>query len=133
MMISLMPETVDEDVDAPLETRGHSDDLAGAGQASDRRDDAAEPGRDDLDPIGDRADSLELVTSLARESTHVLGERECLTDQRAELLLHDGQDCFGSLCHASEGPDRGHQRHQQGKRRQRKEHLDPEGHGRQLY
>src|SRR6516162_6470577 len=74
MMISLMPETVDEDVDAPLETRGHSDDLAGAGQASDRRDDAAEPGCDDLDPVGDRAHSLELVTGLARESTHVLGE-----------------------------------------------------------
>lgn len=90
MMISLVPETMDEDVDAPLETRRHADDLAGTGQASDRHDDTAEPGRDDLDPVGDCAHSLELVTGLARESAHVLGQRERLPDQWAELLLHDG-------------------------------------------
>src|SRR5438309_8133442 len=86
MVISLVPEAMDEHVDAPLEARRYADDLAGAGQAADGRDDPTEPGRDVLDPVGDRADPLELAARLARESAHVLGERQRLADERPELL-----------------------------------------------
>src|SRR5882724_8441466 len=133
MVISLLPEAMDEYVDAPLEPRGHADDLAGAGQCAERRDDPAEAGRDDLDAVGDGADALELSTRLAREPAHVLGERQPLADQRSQLLLDDGQHRLGPLRHASQRPDRGDERHQQRKRRERKEHLDPERHGHQLY
>src|SRR5215813_1582277 len=132
MVISLMPEALDEYVDAPLEPRRHADDLAGAGQAADRRHDSAESGRDDLDPVGDGADALELATRLAREPAHVLGECQSLTDQRSELLLDDGQDRLRSLRHPFERPHCGDERHQQRKRRQGEEHLDPEGHGAEL-
>src|SRR5206468_4177820 len=132
MVVSLVPEAMDEHVNAPLETRRHADDLAGAGQAADRRDDPAEPCGDDLDPIRDGADPLELTTSLAREPAQVLDERQSLADHRSELLLDDGQHRLGPLRYASQRPDRGDERHQQRKRRQGEEHLDPEWHGPEL-
>src|SRR5437867_6975259 len=132
MVVSLVPEAMDEHVNAPLETRRHADDLAGAGQAADRRDDPAEPCGDDLDPIRDGADPLELTTSLAREPAQVLDERQSLADHRSELLLDDGQHRLGPLRYASQRPDRGDERHQQRKRRQGEEHLDPEWHEAEL-
>src|SRR5215510_5325481 len=83
MVISLVPEAMDEHVDASLESCRHADDPAGAGQAADRRDDPAEPGGDDFDSIGDGAHPLELTTRLARESAHVFGQRQPLADQRS--------------------------------------------------
>src|SRR6266850_912802 len=128
MVISLVPEAMSEHFDAPLEARRHADDLAGAGQTAERGDDPAEPRRDVLDPVGDGADPLELPARLARERAHVLGERQCLADERPELLLDDAQDRLGAPRHPPERPDRGDERHQQRKRRQREEHLGPERH-----
>src|SRR5438445_5405027 len=132
MVISLMPEAMNEYVDALLETCRHADDLAGAGQAAERHDDPTEPGRDVLHPVRHGADALELTPRLTREPPHVLGERQRLADQRPQLLLDDGQHRLGPLRHPPERPDRGDERQQQRKCRQGEEHLDPEWHGLEL-
>src|SRR5438445_4247031 len=89
MVISLMPEAMDKYVDALLEACRHHDDLAGAGQATERHDNATESGRDVLHPVGDGAEPLELTARLTREPPHVLSECQCLADQRPQLLLDD--------------------------------------------
>src|SRR5439155_663676 len=132
MVISLMPEAMNEYVDALLETCRHADDLAGAGQAAERHDDPTEPGRDVLHPVRHGDDALELTPRLTREPAHVLGERQRLADQRPQLLLDDCQHRLGPLRHPPERPDRSDERQQQRKRRQREEHLDPEWHGLEL-
>src|SRR5881296_550878 len=132
MVVSLVPETMDEHVEALLEPGRHADDLPRASQAAQRPDEPAEPGGDVVDAVGNGADALELPACLAGERPHVLGECQRLADERPELLLDDRQDRLGALGHPAKRPDRRHERQQQGKGRQRQEQLDPERHGPEL-
>src|SRR5213594_2519199 len=118
MVISLVPETMDEHVEALLEPGRHADDLPRASQAAQRPDEPAEPGGDVVDAVGNGADALELPA--------------CLAGERPELLLDDRQDRLGALGHPAERPDRRHERQQKGKGRQRQEQPDPERHGPEL-
>src|SRR5438876_3892966 len=102
MVVSLVPEAMDEHVDTLLEARRHADDLAGTGQRAQRPDEPAEPDRDVFDPLGDSAEALELPARLARERPYVFRQRHRLADEGPELLLDDRQDRLGALCHPSE-------------------------------
>src|SRR5256712_1005785 len=132
MVVSLVPEAMDEHVDTLLEARCYADDLAGTGQGAQGRYEPAESDRDVFVRLGAGAEALELPARLARERPHVLGERHRLADEGPELLLDDRQDRLGALRHPSERPDRCDQRQQQRKGRHREEHLGPEWHGVEL-
>src|SRR4030095_11799345 len=92
MVVSLMPEPLNEHVEPLLEPGCHAQDLSRAGQAAQRPDDPTDRTRDVVDPVGDGPDAIELAARVTGEGPHVLGERHRLADDRPELLLADRPD-----------------------------------------
>src|SRR5438094_1543209 len=132
MVVSSMPQAVDEHVDTLLETRRDADDLAGPRQPAQRPHESTEPLGDLVDTIGDGAHPLELTAGLARERAHVLGEGVGLADQRPQLLLDARQDGLGAQGDPAHRQDRRHQRQHEDQRRDREGYQGPIGHGPEL-
>src|SRR4030095_13908184 len=108
MVVSLMPEPLNEHVETLLEPGRHTHDLSRAGQRAQRPDDPTDRAGDVVDPVGDAPAAIELAAGVAAEGPYVLCERYRLADDRPKLLLDDRQDRLGALRHPPAGPQHLH-------------------------